>query len=364
LDLFLWNFGHFPIASIIWFFYFLGSFSVVLSQKMVVKGIFTKDLSLIISYIIAGIYLTSAPFLIRNIFSFPPATSAFLIMEVVRLCLKMHSFVKVNNSLSVAKSLKLSDEQVDEYPQNITLKNFFFFLWVPALIYQPSYPRIPSIRWSFVFARFAEVAMSMMYVYAIFTRSILPVFKEVTGSWAFLTRGIFELMVPSIAVSVITHYMFLHCWMNAFAELTRFADRKFYSDWWNSTNWSIFYRKWNYLVHRFIHRHIYWELNVTWKFGRKTSIFLTFLISAIFHEYIIATSIGFYKPILFFMFLFPGMLFIPLSKRFHSRISNIFMWAMLIIGHGILMGLYGRAWMHHYYPNLFQDQLEMRMKTT
>jgi len=192
LDLFLWNFGHFPIASIIWFFYFLGSFSVVLSQKMVVKGIFTKDLSLIISYIIAGIYLTSAPFLIRNIFSFPPATSAFLIMEVVRLCLKMHSFVKVNNSLSVAKSLKLSDEQVDEYPQNITLKNFFFFLWVPALIYQPSYPRIPSIRWSFVFARFAEVAMSMMYVYAIFTRSILPVFKEVTGSWAFLTRGIFE----------------------------------------------------------------------------------------------------------------------------------------------------------------------------
>jgi hypothetical protein len=35
----------------------------------------------------------------------------------------------------------------------------------------------------------------------------------------------------------------LECVCNGFAELSRFADRQFYEDWWNSTNWDQFARK-------------------------------------------------------------------------------------------------------------------------
>jgi len=33
--------------------------------------------------------------------------------------------------------------------------------------------------------------------------------------------------------------------LNAIAEVTRFADRRFYADWWNSTGFDEFSRKWN-----------------------------------------------------------------------------------------------------------------------
>ncbi|CAF4515426.1 unnamed protein product, partial [Rotaria magnacalcarata] len=47
---------------------------------------------------------------------------------------------------------------------------------------------------------------------------------------------------------VLVFYGFLHCWLNAFAEMLRFADREFYSDWWTATSWSSYYRTWNIVI--------------------------------------------------------------------------------------------------------------------
>lgn len=44
-----------------------------------------------------------------------------------------------------------------------------------------------------------------------------------------------------------------------------------------------------------------------------------------------------------------AVLFIPLTKLGAGyRAWNVFMWAMLIIGHGMLIVLYSRAWQVHY----------------
>ena len=44
------------------------------------------------------------------------------------------------------------------------------------------------------------------------------------------------------------------CICNGFAELSRFADRQFYEDFWNSTSQDEFARKWNRCVPRhFLH---------------------------------------------------------------------------------------------------------------
>jgi len=52
-------------------------------------------------------------------------------------------------------------------------------------------------------------------------------------------------VLPGIAVYLLAFFGLLHCWMNMFAELTRFADRQFYQDWWATTSFSSYYRKWS-----------------------------------------------------------------------------------------------------------------------
>jgi len=232
----------------------------------------------------------------------------------------------------------------------VITSNFCFF---PTLIYQTSYPRTDKIRIGYVVRRFSETVLCILYIYAILVRYTAPHMNEMIGDLKSLLMATFKVMLPGIGISLLGFYMILHSWLNAWAELTRFADRHFYSDWWNATSWDVYYRKWNYVVHNFIHRHIFTELLML-GFSKTVSMWVTFILSAIIHEYIIAASLGFWKPIMLLMFLFPGVLFVYFTRLFGkgSRGWNVFMWAMLIIGHGCLVGLYSRAW-HKSYSGVF-----------
>jgi len=265
--------------------------------------------------------------------------------------MKIHSYLMVNRMLRIEKEAgtSLNDPDVIVYPNNVTIHDFFMFLWFPTLIYQTSYPRTKNIRWGFVCKRFLDTILCIVYTYAIWVRYCVPVLGEMNGGYEALILGIFKVMMPGIAVSLIGFYGVLHSWLNGFAELTRFADRHFYSDWWNVTNWAAYYRKWNYVVHNFLHRHVFMDCVVSLNMSKSTAMWTTFLLSALFHEYVLATCMGFWKPIMFLMFTIPGVLFIYLTKLMkNSPIWNVFMWAMLIIGHGMLFGLYSRAWHFHY----------------
>jgi len=70
--------------------------------------------------------------------------------------------------------------------------------------------------------------------------------------------------------------------LGVFAEITCFADRHFYSDWWNSTDWLEFSRSWNIPVHRFLQRHVYGVSRA--HMSRPLAYFITFLVSALAHE--------------------------------------------------------------------------------
>ena len=73
--------------------------------------------------------------------------------------------------------------------------------------------------------------------------------------------------------------------LNFYAELTGFADRQFYQDFWNATNFDEYARKWNRPVHEYLHRH--WYLDTLHKWPSCTifqATVLTFLYSVYFHE--------------------------------------------------------------------------------
>lgn len=64
--------------------------------------------------------------------------------------------------------------------------------------------------------------------------------------------------------------------------MTGFADRQFYHDWWNSTDWLEFSREWNIPVHHFFRRHVYGASRA--HLSRPMATAITFLISALAHE--------------------------------------------------------------------------------
>ena len=62
-----------------------------------------------------------------------------------------------------------------------------------------------------------------------------------------------------IAFIIITFNMIFENYLNFFGEITYFADRGFYEEWWNSTGYEEFNRKWNKPVYEFLYRHVYLE---------------------------------------------------------------------------------------------------------
>lgn len=62
------------------------------------------------------------------------------------------------------------------------------------------------------------------------------------------------------------------------------------------TPYSAFYRNWNLIVHDWLHTYIYKDVYAKFH-SRSIAPFVVFLISAIFHEYILAFAFRFFYPI-------------------------------------------------------------------
>ncbi|KAK0075339.1 hypothetical protein PV326_011673, partial [Microctonus aethiopoides] len=125
-------------------------------------------------------------------------------------------------------------------------------------------------------------------------------------------------------------------------ELLYFADRNFYSDWWNANNIDTFWRTWNMAVHRWAVRHLYIPI-VEMGYGKTTAGVVVFFISAFFHEYVVSVPLKTFK-----IWAFLGMMGqIPLSyvskyveKQFGARWGNIVVWSSLIIGQPLCIMVY------------------------
>jgi len=151
-------------------------------------------------------------------------------------------------------------------------------------------------------------------------------------------------MMPGTLVLFVGFFAILHSWLNAFAEMLRFSDRMFYKDWWNSTSFSNYYRTWNVVVHDWLYSYVYKEIYRIFGSSRPAAMSAVFLLSALFHEYILCISFGFFYPVLFVMFAGAGFGFIFLPNKGAPRSGNIFMWVALFIGNGLLMTLYSMEW--------------------
>ncbi|CBQ70133.1 related to acyl-CoA sterol acyltransferase [Sporisorium reilianum SRZ2] len=222
------------------------------------------------------------------------------------------------------------------WPVNISYANFWDYLLVPTLVYELSYPRLKTIRPLYVLEKTLATFGTFLVIYVITEHWIMPFTPTADTP---LLRTFLQLAVPMMINYLLIFYIMFECICNGFAELTRFADREFYLDWWNATSMDVFSRKWNKPVHSFLLRHVYASTIAAWGVSRSMAMFLTFLLSSLVHELVMAIVSGKIRFYLFAaqMVQLPLIVLsqVPLIRR-NETLGNMIFWVGLMAGFPLL----------------------------
>lgn len=158
--------------------------------------------------------------------------------------------------------------------------------------------------------------------------SIVTVRKKVLG----LIERMLKLSIPNLYLWLIMFFSLFHVYLNLLAEITRFADRKFYDDWWNACDFAEYWHKWNFPIHNFFARHVYSPLLIR-GYSKTSAQLFVFLTSGLLHEYLVWVPLHLSKPTLMIFMAF--VLQVPLviltahpksPMRSYPRCGNVLFW--------------------------------------
>ncbi|XP_055975897.1 sterol O-acyltransferase 2 [Sorex fumeus] len=345
IDLLIFTFGQLPLALMTWVPMFLSTLLVPyqalrLWARPRAAAAWKLGVGLACVLLLAHTaVLWVLPVHVAMKYQLPPASSSILVFEQVRLLMKSYSFLRE----SVPGTLRGKGGDTPSF------SSYLYFLFCPTLIYRENYPRTPRVRWNYVAKNFAQTLGCLLYACFILCRLCVPVFANMSRepfSTRALVLSIMHATLPGLFILLLIFFAFLHCWLNAFAEMLRFGDRMFYRDWWNSTSFSNYYRTWNVVVHDWLYSYIYqdglWLLGGRARGAAKLGVFL---VSAVVHEYIVCFVLGFFYPVMLVLFLgIGGLLNFMMHDRHTGPAWNVVMWTLLFLGQGIQVSLYCQEW--------------------
>ena len=237
------------------------------------------------------------------------------------------------------------------YPQNLTLANYWDFVLCPTLCYELEYPRTKEMRWMELFWKTLAVFGCIFLLTLISEEFIMPVLADSAlrlqqiskpmEKGLILAETMSMLLFPFMITFLLVFLVIFEYLLGAFAEITCFADRHFYSDWWNSSDWLEFSREWNIPVHHFLRRHVYFSSRA--HFSNSMAMLITFLVSSIGHELIMGCitkklrGYGFVA-----MMLQLPIVAVQRSKLVRGRwvFNNSCFWVSMISGLSIMCALY------------------------
>lgn len=361
------GFAKLPTCLYIWSLMLISTFSVYVAfnfwssqrlqflPKSLIRKLWDYSwLTIFIMYQVLLIILPNRAIVRENL---GKACNVIILLEQLRLVMKCHAFVR-----SVAPRFLSNKPHNDVSPPNVPrFSQYLYFLFAPTLIYRDEYPRTKKIRWIFVIQYFAEFVLAIFYYIFILERLVAPVIRTYR-TWSlepmWFIKIIIEMSIPGILFFINSHYLLLHAWMNAWAEMLRFADRLFYKDWWNSTSFPMWNRTWNVVVHDWLYTYLYKDMyEIVVPRNKLLAIFTVFFVSATFHEYIVVYAFNLFYPIM--LILFGGLNFILVISNINF--NNIIVWMSLCFSNGILMSSYAMTYYTSYnclpYFNYYADLL-------
>ena len=93
--------------------------------------------------------------------------------------MKVYAFVRGNVPLILTSDSATKNDSDSPKPVKCpAFKNYVYFLFAPTLIYRDNYPTIEGpIDWTLVLNHFGEIAVCMTYVYCLFDRVCIPIYR-------------------------------------------------------------------------------------------------------------------------------------------------------------------------------------------
>lgn len=235
------------------------------------------------------------------------------------------------------------------YPNNLHLKDLYYFIFAPTLCYELNFPRSDRIRKKFLIKRIVEMFLLLQVIAALIQQWIVPTinnsFKPLQDmNYSHMLERLLKLAVPNHFIWLLFFYWMFHSCLNSFAEMLQFADREFYKDWWNAESVSMFWRKWNIPVHQWCVRHLYKPLLIH-GYSKLHANLAVFIVSAFFHEYLVSVPLKMFKSWAFFGMLAQVPLAMLVNRYLHKEFGNVAVWMFLIIGQPLTILMY----YHDYY---------------
>ncbi|KAL8801000.1 MAG: hypothetical protein Q9200_007074 [Gallowayella weberi] len=251
------------------------------------------------------------------------------------------------------------------YPQNLTLSNYADYILCPTLCYELEYPRTERTQYLELFWKVLAVFGCIFLLTITSEEFIVPVLRDASvrledisstsETILILLETISLLLFPFMVTLLLVFLVIFEYVLGAFAEITCFADRHFYSDWWNSCDWLEFSREWNIPVHHFLRRHVYGASRPY--MSRNMSTLITFLLSAIGHELVMGCIT---KKLRGYGFL-AQMSQLPIVALQRSKLvkgkrlfNNIAFWVSMILGLSVMCALYVLKNLLQWIPNLIR----------
>ena len=239
------------------------------------------------------------------------------------------------------------------YPKNLNMYDFYEYVCLPTLVYELEYPRQEHINWWYVLEK-TTATFGVLFVMMVISQAFIypPVAKTVRMKeagmpidqrWREFPFIVSDMLFPLLIEQLLTWYLIWECILNVLAELTCFADRGFYGPWWNSVTWDQYARDWNRPVHNFLLRHVYHSSISTFHLSRNAATFVTFLLSALVHEMVMAVMFKKVRGYLFWSQLLqmPLVAFSRLKfMRERVILGNVVFWIGLFVGPSFLTSLY------------------------
>uniref|UniRef100_A0A8C6BSU6 diacylglycerol O-acyltransferase n=1 Tax=Monodon monoceros TaxID=40151 RepID=A0A8C6BSU6_MONMO len=310
-------------------------------EKRLAVGALTEQAGLLLHVVNLATILCFPAAVALLLESITPVGSVLALMAYTILFLKLFSYRDVNlwcrerraraKAKAAAAGKKANGGAAQcavSYPDNLTYRDLYYFLFAPTLCYELNFPRSARIRKRFLLRRLLEMLFLTQLMVGLIQQWMVPTiqnsmkpFKDMDHSR--IIERLLKLAVPNHLIWLIFFYWLFHSCLNAVAELMHFGDREFYRDWWNSESVTYFWQNWNIPVHKWCLRHFYKPMlrRGSSKWVARTGVFLA---SAFFHEIPLAWIVG---------------------RFFRGNYGNAAVWLTIIIGQPVAVLMY----VHDYY---------------
>ncbi|KAF2481699.1 MBOAT, membrane-bound O-acyltransferase family-domain-containing protein [Neohortaea acidophila] len=296
-----------------------------------------------------------------------PGIGTFSEFHAVIVWLKVCSYALTNRDLrramlddNTTPAAALPDlYKTCPYPTNITLKNLSYFWFAPTLVYQPIYPMNSTRRWDFILKRMGEFFLLCVLIWIATAQYAVPLLNNSLEDISQLNlinmiERVLKLSTISLVCWLAGFFAIFQSFLNGLAELMYFADREFYTDWWNVSTVRVYWTSWNRPVTNFMKRHVYAPM-VSRGVPSTVAQILTFLFSGFLHELLVGVPthnllfVAFFGMLLQLPLIFLTDPFAKMKGHNAKLVGNLIFWFFFcVFGQPIAAMAYFFAWQAKY----------------